>query len=94
MCVCVFVCVLILLYVKSNPLPTPKSRSYPFLILMQLGLKFLGAMNSKFKGNYNFATNVISTEKIRNKNVDEVRRKKQTYFFPKLSKILTLITSE
>ena len=78
---CVFVCVLILLYLKSNPLPTPKSRSYPFLILMQLGLKFLGATNSKFKGNYNVATNVISTEIVRNKNVDEVRRKKQTYFF-------------
>ena len=51
-------------------------------------------MNSKFKGNYNFATNVISTEKVRNKNVDEVRRKKQTYFFSTLSKILTLVTSE
>ena len=51
-------------------------------------------MDSKSKGNYNFATKVMSTEKVRNKNVEEVRRKNQAYSFSKLSKILTLITSE
>ena len=35
------------------------------------------------KRNDNFATKVISTENVK-KNVEEVRRKNQTYFFSKL----------
>ena len=41
---------------------------------------------ANLKGNYNFATNVISTEKVRNKTVEEVRRKMQPYFFPSYPK--------
>ena len=41
------------------------------------------------KGNDNFATKVISTKNVE-KNVKEVRRKNQTYFF---SKLLTRETS-
>ena len=37
-------------------------------------------MESNPKGNDNFATKLISTENLE-KNVTEVRRKNQTYFF-------------
>ena len=37
-------------------------------------------MESNPKGNDNFATKLISTENVE-KNVAEVRRKNQTYFF-------------
>ena len=40
-------------------------------------------------GNDNFASKVISTENVE-KNVEELRRKNQVYFFPKL---LTSATS-
>ena len=49
----------------------------------------LDAMESNAKGNDNFPTKVISTENVE-KNVKEVRRKNQTYFF---SKLLTWATS-
>ena len=39
-------------------------------------------MESNPKGNDNFATKVISTENVE-KNLNEVRRKNQTYFFSK-----------
>ena len=42
--------------------------------------KILKAMESNPKGNDNFATKLISTENLE-KNVTEVRRKNQTYFF-------------
>ena len=51
--------------------------------------KMLNAMESNAKGNNNFATKVISTENVV-KNVEEVKRKNQTYFF---SKLLTWTTS-
>ena len=51
--------------------------------------KMLDAMESNAKGNDNFATYVISTENVE-KNVKEVTRKNQTYFF---SKLLTWVTS-
>ena len=50
--------------------------------------KMLDAMESNAKGNDKFATKVI-TENVE-KNVKEVRRKNQTYFF---SKLLTWATS-
>ena len=50
----------------------------------------LDAMESNAKGNDNFSTKVISTENVEKKNVNEVRRKNQTYFF---SKLLTMGTS-
>ena len=51
--------------------------------------KMLDAMESNAKGNDKFATKAISTENVE-KNVKEVRRKNQTYFF---SKLLTSATS-
>ena len=45
------------------------------------GLKMLDAMKSNAKVNDNFATKMISTENVEKKNVEEVRRKNQTYFF-------------
>ena len=51
----------------------------------------LDAMESNAKGNDDFATKVISTENTEgkifslNKNVEEVRRNNQTYFFFKSS---------
>ena len=53
--------------------------------------KMLDAMESNAKGNDDFATKVISTENTEgkifslNKNVEEVRRNNQTYFFFKSS---------
>ena len=44
--------------------------------------KLLDAMERNSKGNDNFATKVISTENVE-KNLNEVRRKNQTYFFSK-----------
>ena len=47
----------------------------------------LDAMESNAKGNDNFAIKVISTENVEGKsyifkkNMEEVRRKNQTYFF-------------
>ena len=49
----------------------------------------LDATESNPEGNDNFATKVISTENVE-KNVKEVKRKNQTYFF---SKLLTWETS-
>ena len=46
--------------------------------------KMLDAMECTSTGNDNFATKVISMENVEKKNVDEVRRKNQTYFFSKL----------
>ena len=50
--------------------------------------KMLDAMESNAKGNDNFAIKVISTENVDGKsyiflkrNMEEVRRKNQTYFF-------------
>ena len=50
--------------------------------------KILDAMESNAKGNDNFAIKVISTENVDGKsyiflkrNMEEVRRKNQTYFF-------------
>ena len=43
----------------------------------------LDATESNVKGNDNFATKVISTENVE-KNVEEARRKNQTYFFSNL----------
>ena len=51
--------------------------------------KMLNATESNPEGNDNFATKVISTENVE-KNVKEVKRKNQTYFF---SKLLTWETS-
>ena len=43
----------------------------------------LNATERNIKGNDNFTTKVVSTGNVE-KNVEEVRRKNQTYFFPKL----------
>ena len=49
--------------------------------------KMLDAMESNAKGNDNFAIKVINTENVEGKsyifkkNMEEVRRKNQTYFF-------------
>ena len=51
--------------------------------------KMLDATESNPEGNDNFVTKVISTENVE-KNVKEVKRKNQTYFF---SKLLTWETS-
>ena len=51
--------------------------------------KILDAMENNAKENDNFATKVISMENVE-KNVKEVRRKNQTYFF---SKLLTWATN-
>ena len=51
-------------------------------IINQRG-KMLDAMESNAKWNDNFATKVISTRNVE-KNVEEVRKKNQTYFFFKL----------
>ena len=45
--------------------------------------KMLDAMESNAEGNDNFVTKVIITENVE-KNAKEVRRKNQTFFFPKL----------
>ena len=42
----------------------------------------LDTMKSNLKGNDHFATKVISTKNVQ-KNIKEVRRKNQTYFFSK-----------
>ena len=53
--------------------------------------KMLDAIESNAKGNDNFAIKVISTENVEEKsyifkkNMEEVRRKNQTYFFHFLS---------
>ena len=44
----------------------------------------LDATECTSTGNDNFATKVISTENVEKKNVEEVRRKNQTYFFSEL----------
>ena len=49
------------------------------------GLKMLHVTESNAKGKDSFATKVISMENVeRKKNVEEVRRKNQTYFSSKL----------
>ena len=46
----------------------------------------LDAVGSNVKGNNNFSIKVISTENVDGKkNMEEVRRKNQTYFFHFLS---------
>ena len=52
--------------------------------LLIKGKKMLDATEYTSTGNDNFATKVISMENVEKKNVDEVRRKNQTYFFSKL----------
>ena len=48
--------------------------------------KMLDAVGSNVKGNNNFSIKVISTENVDGKkNMEEVRRKNQTYFFHFLS---------
>ena len=48
--------------------------------------KMLDAAGSNVKGNNNFSIKVISTENVDGKkNMEEVRRKNQTYFFHFLS---------
>ena len=44
----------------------------------------LDATECTSTGNDNFVTKVISTENVEKKNVEEVRRKNQTYFFSEL----------
>ena len=52
--------------------------------LLIKGKKMLDATECTSTGNDNFATKVISMENVEKKNVEEVRRKNQTYFFSKL----------
>ena len=52
--------------------------------------KMLDAMESNAEGNDNFVTKVIITENVE-KNAKEVRRKNQTFFFPKLMTWATIL---
>ena len=44
----------------------------------------LDTTENNAKGNDNFAAKVISRENVEKKNVEEIKRKNQTYFFYKL----------
>ena len=46
--------------------------------------KILDAMESNTNENDNFATKVLSKKNVEKRNVEEVRRKNQTYLFSKL----------
>ena len=52
--------------------------------------KMLDAMESNAEGNDNFVTKVIITENVE-KNAKEVRRKNQTFLFPKLMTWATIL---